>query len=105
MISRTSPVKTGTGKISQVDLVAERGRLAAIEAKAETLRSQVRAAQERVKQFAEIGTQISELERRKDVDETNYKYFESSLEKARIDEALDPTKIPNINEVQKPSPP
>ena len=104
-LAATSAAKTGASKISQIDLVAERGRLAAVEAKAETLRSQVRAAQERVKQFSEIGTQISELERRKEVDETNYKYFESSLEKARIDEALDPSKIPNINVVQKPSPP
>ena len=101
----TSAAKLGASKISQIDLVAERGRLAAVEAKAETLRAQVRATQDRVKQFSEIGTQISELERRKDVDETNYKYFESSLEKARIDEALDPSKIPNINVVQKPSPP
>lgn len=101
----SSPAKTGAAKISQIDLVAERARLAAVEAKTETLRAQVRAAQERVKQFSDIGTQISELERRKEVEETNYKYFESSLEKARIDEALDPSKIPNINVVQKPSPP
>ncbi len=101
----TTPAKAGAAKGSQIDLVAERARLAAIEAKTETLRAQVLAAQERVKQFADIGAQISDLERRKEVDETNYKYFEASREKARIDEALDPSKIPNINEVQKPSPP
>ncbi len=100
-----APGKPNTAKVSQVDLVSERARLAAVEAKTETLRAQVRAAQEKIKQFSEVGTQISELERRKDVEETNYKYFESSLEKARIDEALDPSKIPNINVVQKPSPP
>ena len=100
-----SPSKTATGKVSQIDLIAERARLAAVEAKTETLRSQVRAAQERVKQFSEIGNPITDLERRKEVEETNYKYFESSREKARIDEALDPSKMPNINEVQKPSPP
>ncbi len=100
-----SPARAGTAKASQIDLVAERGRLAAIEAKTETLRAQVRAAQERVKQFSDIGTQFSELERRREVEDTNYKYFEASREKARIDEALDPSKIPNINAVQKPSPP
>ena len=101
----TSPAKTSAAKSSQIDLVAERARLAAVEAKTETLRAQVRTAQDKVKQFSDIGNQISELERRKEVEETNYKYFESSLEKARIDEALDPSKIPNINVVQKPSPP
>ena len=39
------------------------------------------------------------------MDEANYKYFAASLEKARIDEALDPSKIPNISAVQRPSPP
>ena len=39
------------------------------------------------------------------MDGTNYKYFAASLEKARIDEALDPSKMPNISAVQRPSPP
>ena len=46
----------------------------------------------------------TQLERRKEIEDTNYKYFEASLEKARVDEALDPSKIPNISAVQKPSP-
>src|SRR5262249_25739633 len=32
-------------------------------------------------------------------------YFSASLEKARVDEALDPSKMPNISAVQRPSPP
>jgi Mrp family chromosome partitioning ATPase len=44
-----------------------------------------------------------QLERRKEVQEANCKYFESSLERARVDEALDPSKIPNISIVQTPS--
>ena len=39
------------------------------------------------------------------MDETNYKYFAASLEKARVDEALDPSKMPDISAVQRPSPP
>ena len=39
------------------------------------------------------------------MDETNYKYFAASLEKARVDEALDPSKMPNISALQRPSPP
>src|SRR5439155_22487957 len=31
--------------------------------------------------------------------------FAASLEKARVDEALDPSKMPNISAVQRPSPP
>src|SRR5204862_7293131 len=44
-------------------------------------------------------------ERKKELEETNYKYFQATLEKSRIDEALDPSKIPNISTVQAPSPP
>ena len=99
-----SPSKTAHARASQIDLVSERAKLSAIEAKTEILRTQVRGIQDSVKQFADTGTQIAELERRREVEEANFKYFESSLEKARIDEALDPSKIPNINIVQKPSP-
>jgi succinoglycan biosynthesis transport protein ExoP len=52
-----------------------------------------------------VETQIAQLERKKEMEEKNYMYFESSLEKARVDEALDPSKMPNISVVQKPSPP
>jgi polysaccharide biosynthesis transport protein len=48
---------------------------------------------------------MEELERKRELDEANYKYFAASLEKARIDEALDPSKMPNISAVQRPSPP
>ena len=54
--------------------------------------------------ISEFGPQIAQLERTKEIEENNYKYFQESLEKARIDEALDPSKMPNISAVQKPSP-
>ncbi|HEX7260825.1 MAG TPA: cellulose synthase operon protein YhjQ/BcsQ, partial [Luteolibacter sp.] len=38
-------------------------------------------------------------------EEDKYRYFQSSLEKARLDETLDPNKIPNISVVQSPTPP
>ena len=48
----------------------------------------------RSKQLSEIAPQIVQLERKKEIEENNYKYFQSSLEKARVDEALDPSKMP-----------
>jgi uncharacterized protein involved in exopolysaccharide biosynthesis len=53
--------------------------------------------------LSELGPQVEQLERTKEIEETNYKYFKASLEKARIDEALDPSKMPNISVVQSPS--
>ena len=83
----------------------EKAKAAGAQARVETLKARLRDVQQRTKQLAELGPQIEDLERKREMDEANYKYFAASLEKARIDEALDPTKMPNISAVQRPSPP
>ncbi|TMP94584.1 MAG: hypothetical protein E6L08_03510 [Verrucomicrobia bacterium] len=84
---------------------SEKAQVAGIEAKVEILKARLRDIQQRIKQLSELGPQMEELERKRELDEANYKYFAASLEKARIDEALDPSKMPNISAVQRPSPP
>src|SRR4029450_1412570 len=84
---------------------AAKTQVAGTQAKVEALKSRLRDVQQRTKQLSELAPQIQELERRREMDETNYKYFAASLEKARVDEALDPSKMPNISAVQRPSPP
>jgi polysaccharide biosynthesis transport protein len=93
---------SGSSDAGPLDVTAERARLAGTKAKAETLKSRLT---EKVKQLSDVGAQIADLERRKELEEANYKYFEGAVEKARIDEALDPSKMPNISAVQRPSPP
>src|SRR6266540_6281716 len=83
----------------------EKAKVAGIQAKVETLKARLRDIQQRTKQLSELAPQIVDLERKKEMDEGNYKYFAASLEKARVDEALDPSKMPNISAVQRPSPP
>jgi len=95
---------TEASPLSVLNLLSETARLAAIEAKAATLEVQLRDTQARAERLSDHGMQIAQLERNKELEEANYKYFAASLEKARIDEALDPSKIPNISVVQKPSP-
>ncbi len=82
-----------------------KAKVAGIQAKIEALKIHLQDIQRRTKQLSELAPQIEDLERKKEMDEANYKYFAASLEKARIDEALDPSKIPNISAVQRPSPP
>src|SRR5262249_54679024 len=82
-----------------------KARVAGLEAKVQTLKSLLRDIQQRIKQLSELAPQIEDLERKREMDESNYKYFAASLEKARVDEALDPSKMPNISAVQRPSPP
>ena len=102
----TTVPKTGTGTGGQqLDFGSEKAQLAGIAAKVEMLKARLQDVQAKVKQITELGPQIAELERKKELEETNYKYFQATLEKSRIDEALDPSKIPNISTVQAPSPP
>ena len=84
---------------------ASKALLAAKQAKVEALKTRLRDIQQRTKQLSELRPQIEELERKREMDSNNYKYFAASLEKARVDEALDPSKMPNISAVQRPSPP
>src|SRR6187551_324850 len=82
-----------------------KARVAGVEAKVESLNSRLHDIDERIKELSEVAPQIEDLERKRAMDEANYKYFAASLEKARVDEALDPSKMPNISAVQRPSPP
>jgi polysaccharide biosynthesis transport protein len=98
--------KTGTGTgAQQLDFASEKAQLAGIAAKVDMLKARLQDVQAKVKQLTELGPQIAELERTKELEEANYKYFQATLQKSRIDEALDPAKIPNISTVQTPSPP
>lgn len=97
--------RVSTTGSQQPDLFSEKARLAGVEAKVESLKQRLGDVQAQMKQLSDVGPQIADAERQKELEETNYKYFEATLEKARVDEALDPTKMPNISAVQKPSPP
>src|SRR5256885_17216699 len=76
-----------------------------MKSKVDDLRRQKSELQERMKQLADIGPQIASLERAKELEEQNYKYYSGTLQRARVDEALDPSKMPNISAIQRPSPP
>jgi uncharacterized protein involved in exopolysaccharide biosynthesis/Mrp family chromosome partitioning ATPase len=82
-----------------------KAKVAGTQAKLEALKARLQDIQQRTKKLSELAPQIEDLERKKEMDEANYKYFAASLEKARVDEALDPSKMPNISAVQRPSPP
>jgi uncharacterized protein involved in exopolysaccharide biosynthesis len=93
------------GSQSEKTLDSAKAQVAGTQAKIEVLKARLRDIQQRTRQLSELRPQIEELERRREMDEANYKYFAASLEKARVDEALDPSKMPNISAVQRPSPP
>ena len=109
VVSQTSESKAKKwgvkGQPSEKNSSSGKARVAGIEAKVEILKTRLRDTQQKMKQLSELRPQMEDLERKREMDEANYKYFAASLEKARVDEALDPSKMPNISAVQRPSPP
>jgi uncharacterized protein involved in exopolysaccharide biosynthesis/Mrp family chromosome partitioning ATPase len=94
-----SPQTTGT------DLNAERAQLAAVEAKCKELAGQTKKADEDMEKLSASSQAFTNLERRRELEEEKYRYAETSLEKARVDETLNPAKMPNIGVVQNPTAP
>jgi uncharacterized protein involved in exopolysaccharide biosynthesis/Mrp family chromosome partitioning ATPase len=76
-----------------------------LEATTNLLASKLAQIQAGAAQFAEAEPAIMELQRTKQIDETNYLYFKTTLEQSRINEVLGDGKVSNISIIQKPSPP
>lgn len=90
---------------AEINLSVDRAGIAGIQARIGALKGRVQDLEGEAAKLASIAPQVAQLERKREIEDTNYKYFQASLEKARIDEALDPSKMPNISAVQTPSPP
>jgi uncharacterized protein involved in exopolysaccharide biosynthesis len=94
-----SPQTQGT------DLNLERARLASLEARLKVNIEQSKKLDAEIEKISHVGLEFTSLERRRELEEEKYRFFESQLEKARRDETLDPSSIPNISVVQRPSTP
>lgn len=101
LISTVALAATADGLVP--DINSERTKLAGLQARIAVLKSRLKEAQDRFASYSDAAPQILQLERQKQLLETNYQNFGATLEKARIEEALDPSKIPNISIVQKPT--
>ena len=96
---------TTSQAVARPDLLSERAHLVGAQSRVDELAARVNALKARAAIISEAAPRIEELERKREVEETNYKHSEASLEKARIDETLDPSRMPNISIVQAPSAP
>lgn len=97
-----SSEQAGASVLNSFDASA---RIASLQAKTNVLASELAQIQTREAQFAEAEPAIMELLRTKQIDETNYVYFKTTLEQSRINEVLGDGKVSNISIIQKPSPP
>jgi len=88
-----------------IDPVVEAGHIAALTTRVSILKSQLEAVRAEAASVDRVELTIQELDRRRTLEESNYRYFATTLEQSRINEALSAGRVTNINQVQSPSPP
>lgn len=89
----------------KVDIASEMAKVSALEAKIKVLNNQLGAIRTNASAVDLVEGSITELQRKKELEEAHYKYFAANLEQSRIDEALGPGRVPNIKKIQLPSAP
>jgi polysaccharide biosynthesis transport protein len=98
-------VATAEGYIPAPVRPADQVSVAALQAKVKVLVSQLAQVHAETANLERAEGEIDELQRRKDLEEANYKYYSASLEQSRINEALGTGRVSNISQIQTPSPP
>jgi uncharacterized protein involved in exopolysaccharide biosynthesis/Mrp family chromosome partitioning ATPase len=99
-----SGTATNTATAGATEIILQRARLAGLETRENELKRRILALKEHAFALGEVSPKIAELERTRDVQQASYLYYKQSLEKAQIDEGLNPSRMPNISVVQNPSP-
>lgn len=98
-------VLTSDSKDPRRSLDAERARLAAITAKIEVLKTHLEEISDLFKEQYAIGAKIESLDRRKQMEDAEYRSLEEKLKDAKLRQTLDPARMPNITLVQTPTEP
>jgi uncharacterized protein involved in exopolysaccharide biosynthesis/Mrp family chromosome partitioning ATPase len=88
-----------------IDLTVEAARIAALQSKIKVLNSQLNGIRTEAATIDQMAPALSDLRRKKELQESNYRYYSASLEQARIGEALGTGRVSNISQIQTPSPP
>jgi succinoglycan biosynthesis transport protein ExoP len=103
-LAEPEPVKPASGAASPTRPLSVLST-AALQARIKVLNSQLAEVRSSVAKLGQAEGTIEELERRKNLEEANYRYYSASLEQSRINEALGTGRVSNISEIQQPSPP
>jgi uncharacterized protein involved in exopolysaccharide biosynthesis/Mrp family chromosome partitioning ATPase len=80
-------------------------QVASLPLRIKVLEEQWGQVQSEAAKLNEAEAKISDLERKKEIQEGNYKYYSTLQDQSRIDEQLGPNRNSNISPIQTPSPP
>ena len=102
----STPTQPGQSPASATvaDLHVESARVKALASRIKVLNTQLDQVRSELNNVDAAEPALLELQRRKELQETNYRYLATSLEQSRIDEALGAGKVSNISRIQEPSP-
>ena len=93
------------GSTAQMGLIAEMAKVPALESRLKALTNQLAAIRKEAAVVTDAEGAITDLERQRQLEETNYIYFQKNLEELRADEQLGASRNSNIIPIQIPSPP
>jgi succinoglycan biosynthesis transport protein ExoP len=91
--------------IPTADPAAELDHLTALQSKIKVLSAQLDEVRSEAAGIDKMEVTIEDLRRRKELEESNYRYYAASVEQARISEALGAGRVSNITAIQTASPP
>lgn len=100
-----SPAASGREGANSFNLAEERSRLRVLSTRLKVLHEHLDHIRKEANDLGSLEMSITDLQRRKDLQESQYRYFSSSLEKTRINEALGSGRVSNISVIQAPTPP
>ena len=96
----TNPIAPSTA----MDVNTESARLIALQSKIRILKSQLEELRTEANTIDQLEVRVSDLRRRMELEEGNYRYYAATSEQARINEAIGNGRVSNISVIQTPSP-
>lgn len=97
---------SGTGmKTPQAEMLAIKAKIASITARIELYNQLLEDISNQFKEQYAIGARIDELERQRQLEDTEYRSLQTKLKAAQLDLDLNPNDMPNMTVVQHPSKP
>ncbi|MCW1922890.1 Wzz/FepE/Etk N-terminal domain-containing protein [Luteolibacter arcticus] len=85
------------------ELDHEKAVMGSIIARIGRYKSHLAELEDKFKKLTEVGPQIAELERQREMQDGEYRLLESNLKKAEVDRNLDRTEIPGLKIVESPT--
>jgi len=89
----------------ELDPAVQLSQIAGLEGQIQYLRTQLETMNNKVFSMDGLESTITQLQRQRDLQETNYRYFQANLDQARFDEELGAAKTSGIDVVNSPTPP